>query len=378
MKKNGKNPSGTQRWYCTQCRYSSTRKRVVDQRLLQFKEFLDYVTDTQPLRLATGVSRSTWNRDHAWCWNTRPIWEPTGEVYEQVFIDGTYISYGWCVLTASTIINKKTKVIAYQLCQRENKTAYSALLARIPPPVIVTTNGDRGALAAIKACWPDTRIQRCVVHVQRNIRTVTTTRPKIDQHKALYNLALNLTRVTSIDQVIAWQKALAAFHGLYDTWLAEKTYRHAVPAAQVPKFARNNKTWWYTHHDTRRMVRALDRYVKDGVLFTFLALNLPVSPPLASSTNSLEGVVNSPLKSYLKAHRGWSESHMLTALDYYLYTRSPEPKPLTEFINNRAQPQVSQKPDLDPGPVEIDTHIDLQQPWENGLHIQKGWAGRSN
>ncbi|MGV9183972.1 IS1/IS1595 family N-terminal zinc-binding domain-containing protein [Arcanobacterium canis] len=121
MKKNGKNPSGTQRWYCTQCRYSSTRKRVVDHRPSQFKEFLDYVTDTQPLRLATGVSRSTWQRDHGWCWQTRPIWSVTGEVYDQVFIDGIYIGYGWCVLTASTIINKKTKVIAYQLCQRENK-----------------------------------------------------------------------------------------------------------------------------------------------------------------------------------------------------------------------------------------------------------------
>ncbi|MGV9183275.1 transposase [Arcanobacterium canis] len=184
------------------------------------------------------------------------------------------------------------------------QTPYSALLARIPPPVIVTTDEGRGALAAIKACWPDTRIQRCVVHVQHSIRTVTTTRPKIDQHKALYNLALNLTRVTSIDQAIAWQKPLAAFHGLYDTWLGEKTYRHAVTAAQVRQFARNNKTWWYTHHDTRRIVRTLNRYVKDGVLFTFLASNLPVTRPLSSTTNSLEGGVNSPLKAYVKAHRG--------------------------------------------------------------------------
>ncbi|MGV9181764.1 IS1/IS1595 family N-terminal zinc-binding domain-containing protein [Arcanobacterium canis] len=27
MKKNGKNPSGTRRWYCSQCRCSSTRRR---------------------------------------------------------------------------------------------------------------------------------------------------------------------------------------------------------------------------------------------------------------------------------------------------------------------------------------------------------------
>ncbi|MCI7306177.1 MAG: transposase, partial [Trueperella sp.] len=56
-----------------------------------------------------------------------------------------------------------------------------------------TTDGDRGALAAIKACWPTSRLQRCLVHIQRNIRTLTTTRPKTDQHKALYKLALDLT-----------------------------------------------------------------------------------------------------------------------------------------------------------------------------------------
>ncbi|MGV9183274.1 hypothetical protein [Arcanobacterium canis] len=63
---------------------------------------------------------------------------------------------------------------------------------------------------------------------------------------------------------------------------------------------------------------------------------------------------------------------MLTALDYYLYTRSPEPQPLTEFINNRVQPQVSQKHAPDPDPIEIDTNIDTQQPWQDGLHTQKG------
>ncbi|WP_461184236.1 transposase, partial [Trueperella pyogenes] len=84
--------------------------------------------------------------------------------------------------------------IAYQLCDKESKAAYTALLSRIPAPAVVTTDGDKGALAAIKACWPTTSIQRCLVHIQRNIRRITTSKPRTEQHKALYKLAVNLTK----------------------------------------------------------------------------------------------------------------------------------------------------------------------------------------
>ncbi|WP_159074081.1 transposase [Trueperella pyogenes] len=88
-------------------------------------------------------------------------------------------------------------VVAYQLCHRENKASYRALLSRIPAPIMVVTDGNSGALAAIKECWTTTRIQRCLVHIQRNIRGVTAANPKTDQHKALRQLGINLTRITT-------------------------------------------------------------------------------------------------------------------------------------------------------------------------------------
>lgn len=229
-KKKGVTSAGTQRWYCLTCHFSFTATDTRQARAAQFQQFLDYVTDTQPLRRLAPTGIKAWQRDHAWCWATRPIWQVTGEVYDQVFIDGTYIGYGLCLLTATT----PNKIIAYQLCNQETKAAYTALLSRIPAPAVVTTDGDRGALAAIKACWPTSRLQRCLVHVQRNIRTLTTTRPKTDQHKALYKLALDLTKITTADQAIAWQKGLAAFHTLYDTWLAERTYKATVAPLTDP------------------------------------------------------------------------------------------------------------------------------------------------
>lgn len=367
-KKNGSTSAGRQRWRCPACGHSFTSTHRRQQREKQFREFVEFITDTEPKRRLTGSTR-TWDRDHAWCWDTRPIWDITGEVHDQIFIDGTYIAHGWCVLVAATTDG----VIAYQLCAKESKAAYTALLSRIPAPAVVTTDGDKGALAAIKACWPTARIQRCLVHIQRNIRRTTTSKPRTEQHKALYKLAIDLTKITTTKDAIDWHKALAAYHALYDAWLNEKTYRHQVAADQIPSWARHNKKWWYTHKHTRTIVRSLDHYIKDGVLFTFLDPELSTSQPLASTTNSLEGGTNAPLKAFLRAHRGLSEPHMLTAIDYWLYARSVDHQPLETFINNTKPPKKKQLQELPPGPVEIDTTINTQAPWEDGLHIRKGW-----
>lgn len=198
--------------------------------------------------------------------------------------------------------------------------------------------------------------------------------PSTPQHRALRRLGLDLTTITTIDEAITWQKSLAAFHELYDSWLEEKTYRDQITTSTIPAFARRNKRWWYTHHHTRRMIRSLDKYVKDGILFTFLNPDINHAQPLAATTNPLEGGINSPLKAFLHAHRGWSEHHMLTAIDYWLYARSIDRQPLDTFITNTrpARPVSKPKPNSDQ-PAEIDNAIDHEHPWEDSLHIRKGW-----
>lgn len=188
-KKKGFTSAGSQRWYCSTCRYNFTIKPVEHKRKKHFTQFLAYVTDTLPRR-GQATLLSTWDRTHAWCWQTKPDWRVSGEVYDQVFIDGTYIAYNWCVLIAASTQG----VIAFQLCQHENKASYKALLSRIPAPIVVVTDGAQGALAPIRECWPTTIIQRCLVHIQRNIGRITTLKPKTDQHKAWRQLGLDLTR----------------------------------------------------------------------------------------------------------------------------------------------------------------------------------------
>lgn len=72
-----------------------------------------------------------------WCWNVEvPQPVVTGEVYNTLMIDGTYMS-SWCVLVA---FNGK-HVLGWQWADKENKAAYIQLLSRFPPPDIVILDG---------------------------------------------------------------------------------------------------------------------------------------------------------------------------------------------------------------------------------------------
>ncbi|WP_126714761.1 hypothetical protein [Trueperella pyogenes] len=75
-------------------------------------------------------------------------------------------------------------------------------------------------------------------------------------------------------------------------------------------------------------------------MFAFLEKDLDITSQLASTTNPLEGGVNSPLKAFLYAHRGWTQERMLTAIDYWLYHRSIDPQPRESFASNIITPAV--------------------------------------
>ena len=105
-------------------------------------------------------------------------------VYDQIFIDGTYTDAG-CLLVAAS----RDHVIAWHWATRESAHAYTQLLGGIAEPLCVVLDGGQGAYSAIKACWPNTRIQRCLVHAQRVIRRYTTSRPRTDAGKTIYKPA---------------------------------------------------------------------------------------------------------------------------------------------------------------------------------------------
>ena len=368
--KNGYNTAGNQRWKCTSCGASSVRKRSDRSRLFTLLRFLDWLREKQAQADTTpGGTGRTFRHQIRWCWELRPRIQVTGEIYDVVQIDGFNLRTGWCVLTARS----RGKVVVYQWCARESQAAWGALFQRLPEPRVVVCDGGPGMHAALKEHWPTTRVQRCLVHLQRNVRKYVTTRSKTAAGKTLWGLALRLTRVRTPGDADAWGQLLVAWEDEYLHLTKARTYRkHAL---EVPSWAKPGATWWYTHQRLRSGHQVLRRVIRSGHLFTFLdpkldGLNVP------SSTNGIEGGTNSQMRLLLLHHRGMTEEHQRRAIEWWLYLHSEHPDPARVLAEHQRRPVKAPRPaltDTDPRPALYDTGLDASE----GLWLRSGWAGRA-
>jgi hypothetical protein len=296
----------------------------------------------------------------------------TGEIYDEVQVDGTYLAHGWCLLIA--IDGTTGIVIAWQWCDTEKTAAWVALLERIPPPRVVVTDGGSGLASALKTCWPDTLVQRCLVHVQRGVRRELTRRPRTDAGRALRSISLALTRITTREQATAWEVRLHAWHQVYGDLINTKTYLR--DARQRPSWARANATWWWTHDRLRKAYRLLERLTRQQVLFTYLREDLDALA-INATTNRIEGGRNAGIKDILRRHRGMTSDHQRRAIEWYCYLRSTKPAPPSSLVrpeHYKPAPSTVVITDNDPLP----SGYDIAATADEGLWTRKGWAGRSN
>ena len=144
------------------------------------------------------------------CWQLEPHIEPDGVVHHVVMADGTYVN-DWCLLTA--VDGGDGEALAWQWCDRESTTAYKALFAQLAPPDVLVGDRMKGILKACAQTWPRTRVQRCLVHVQRDTRADLTGKPRLETGRELKRLADMLTRIHEPGAAVRWGGALNAWHG---------------------------------------------------------------------------------------------------------------------------------------------------------------------
>lgn len=337
-------------------------------RAAQLDRFLGWLAGTDSQQ-DVGTSARTFRRTHAWCWNVDPRIAVTGEIYDEIQLDGIYVTGGWCALIAIA----DGKVIGWQWCDYEKSAAWIALIEAFPPPRVVVIDGGSGLASALKQVWPDTAVQRCLVHVQRNVRSYLTTRPRTDAGKTLWALARTLTRIRTREQGAHWEVKLHDWHQVYGHLTRAKTYANATVVR--PAWAPSTSAWWWTHDRLRKAYRLLERLVRQGVLFTYLGEDLQPYG-ISSTTNMIEGGINAQLRELLHRHRGMPTDHARRAIEWWCYLHSPRPAPPSSLIrpeHHKPAPTAIAIHD-DPTPGDYGTTATA----EEGLWARKGWAGRSN
>jgi len=367
MKRNGTTSKGTVRWRCKVCGASSVKRRSDITNAAVFAQFIDHCTTTTSIEAVAkrhGVSHATMKRRFSWCCLVDvpdPTIGHTGRVYDQIFLDGTYTA-GGCLIVAATLDH----VIAWHWCKHETIHDYQRLLERIPAPLIVVIDGGQGAATAIKNCWPETKIQRCLVHAQRVVRRYTTSRPRTDAGRTIYQLALKLTRITTLDDAATWGAQLHEFSTIYRAWMNEKT------RLKDPKTGKWKDAW--THANVRSAYNSLNHLWRSNLLFTYLTPPKDVlnSEGIKSTTNSLEGGINAQLKLLARTHRGRSGEHQRRMLDWWLYLKTELPDDPVHIArqSNWGQDQLAKVTPLTHNENQADHETGRPALYDNGIDTE--------
>jgi hypothetical protein len=328
------------------------RRRDDVARRHQLTAFLTWLSGKQSQAEIDGLTGRSFRHATAWCWDLEPTLGPITTTHRQVLVDGIWIG-SWCLLIAVT---ETLQVLAWQWSARESTAAWAALLERIPAPTVVVCDGGTGLASAVRQAWPNTKTQRCLFHVQMNIRRHLTFRPRTDAGRRLLALSLQLSKVREKEDVIAWRLKLEAW------WQA---YGHLTK-----EISTDGRSKWFTHDRLRKAWQLLSRLSQDGTLFTF------VSHGNARTTSPLEGGINNGIRTVLRQHRGMSEEHMKRAAEWFLY--------LHEIPIDRAHELIpAQTPEI--APADEETNQEPVEPnyyatglsAEEGLWQRSGWAGRA-
>lgn len=351
--KNGRTAAGTQRWRCPDCGASSVRKRNDVTRRHQLAAFLEWLIGKQSQAESDGTATGrSFRRDTAWCWDVQPRLGPVETIHHQVLIDGIWIG-SWCLLIAVT---DKLEVLAWQWSGGESTAAWTALLERIPAPGVVVCDGGTGIASAIRRTWPETKTQRCLFHVQMNIRRYLTMNPRTDAGRRLRALSLELSDVHEPDEAIAWRLKLEAWWQAHGPLTKERSY--------------DGRKWWFTHDRLRKAWQLLSRLTHDGTLFTYIDYGN------ARTTSPLEGGINNGIRHVLRTHRGMTEKHMKRAAEWFLTLHEMPLDRAHELIATATPTPDAQheNPDED---TESPTFYDTGLTAEEGLWARSGWAGRT-
>lgn len=210
-----------------------------------------------------GMSNSTFWRKYEWCWHVAPALPEVEKHYPVIIIDGIFIG-NYCCLIA----RMPDKVLAKRWCNYESSANWLKLFKRMKQPVVVVSDGQKGILKAIKFCWKDTQIQRCLVHVQRNIKVKLILHPDTDAGRTLLKLSRYLLKIKTTEHATIWLKWLQGWYSKHMDMVNEKTYNDNYVLGS------SSKKWWYTHQRLRSAYKQLEKLANTNQMFTFLNKSL--------------------------------------------------------------------------------------------------------
>jgi hypothetical protein len=154
-----------------------------------------------------------------------------------LLIDGTYFANGLCL-----VLYYDYDIQYVQLFRETNDEKYKEIkedlenLKKLGVEVYsVTCDGHRAILKAVSKAYPNATMQRCLVHIKRQIKNYLSGKPKLEQAKQLLTISRRITQLKTIEQAQYWLVDFYNWHQEHSSFVEEKSFNE------------ESGRWWYKH-----------------------------------------------------------------------------------------------------------------------------------
>ena len=301
--------NGKQRFKCKECGALNTRKNngvSQSNRFVWFREWIVGKQTIEQLKLKRGYNARTLRRYFYDYLKHYPTWKIRPSEKVNLLIDGTYFSNKVCLVLYRDNNIKATQI--YRLTDGEWFEEIAEDIKKLLEIGVqiesVTCDGLSNIIKAVRKSSPETIIQRCVVHIQRETLNWLTRKPKSQAGIELRQIVRCLHLIKNRDDWGYWVVRLMKWYESHKDFVNTKTYYQQT------------QRYWFTHKSVRRSFIHIKRALPD--MFHYLDNN-----NIPKSTNGLESFFGH-LKQNISIHRGLSKEHYKNYIKWYLFFKSNE------------------------------------------------------
>lgn len=246
----------------------------------------------------SGHSTSKLKRIKNYWLNQSPPAQLDYSQYKYVLLDGTYFHKNGCLILLMDALTQRIIMSTY-VATEDYKTVHPMFIQLnvlgLHPRALIL-DGHRMIIRAIREVWGTVLIQRCLYHIQRQGLCWLRTYPKTEAAKELQKLLRYLPKIKDIEKRNLFLRDYADWIETY------KRFVNTLPSSIA------------VYKDLKRTMALITNAIPD--MFHFLD-----DPNIRSTTNCLEGFF-SRLKADFRRHRGLSEAHKQTYLQWYCYFKN--------------------------------------------------------
>ena len=299
--------NGKQRYFCKQCNFSFLLLRHDVKNKNEFIWFKKWIIERQVYKYLvrdSGYSQSKIQRIFNQYLNSAPVVEIRSKTRVHLLIDGSYFPNGLCL-----ILYYDHNLRYVQLYRETNQEKYTEIkedlqnLKKLGVDVYsVTCDGHKAILKSIKKVFPNAIIQRCLVHIKRQVRNYLSSKPKLEQSASLLKLSNQLTSIKSIEDSNIWLGAFFNWYKINHEFINQKTQ------------SQNTGRFWYTHKNLHAAFSLLENAIPN--MFNYLD-----DEQIPNTTNRIENYFTH-LKDKLRIHRGLRFEAKKNFIKWYLYMKN--------------------------------------------------------